>query len=250
MYFANRRFRPKLVPSLIVLALVPGLMSLGFWQLRRAEEKRVLMAQFTMGAITAQDLTASNIKDLPPLQTVIVRGRYDSAHQVLLDNMPEQSTSQGTLTGYHVLTPLVADGGHITLIDRGWLPLGATRAQLPVVDVAEQSRVIRGRLTDLPRAGIPLGNSTSNDVWPKVMNFPTYDELRSLFGEQLLSKMVLLDPAEPDGLQRNWSKRYSFGEFGPERHIAYAVQWFGLAATLAVLYLVSQFRKPSDDPLQ
>jgi surfeit locus 1 family protein len=243
--FANRRFRPKLVPSLVALVLVPGLMSLGFWQLRRAEEKRVLTAQFAVGESTTQELTAANVATLPLLQTVTVEGRYDNAHQILLDNMPSEQ-SRRTVTGYHVLTPLIT-GNDIVLINRGWIPLGSSRAQLPDINVTEQMRLLRGRLVDLPRAGIHLSAATNDGTWPRVMNFPTYAELSAVFGQRLLTKIVLLDPAEPDGMRRDWSKRYSFGEFGPERHIGYAVQWFGLAATLVVLYLLSQFRKPSDE---
>ena len=36
-------FRPGLVPSLVVAVLVPVMVCLGFWQLSRGEQKRVLM---------------------------------------------------------------------------------------------------------------------------------------------------------------------------------------------------------------
>ena len=38
----DRRFRPGLLPTLVVLTLLPLLLGLGFWQLQRAEDKRVL----------------------------------------------------------------------------------------------------------------------------------------------------------------------------------------------------------------
>ena len=37
-------FRPGLLPSLLVLALLPSLLGLGAWQLQRAEQKRELLA--------------------------------------------------------------------------------------------------------------------------------------------------------------------------------------------------------------
>ena len=40
------RFRPGLAPTLVVLALLPLLVWLGFWQLQRADEKRALLAEF------------------------------------------------------------------------------------------------------------------------------------------------------------------------------------------------------------
>jgi surfeit locus 1 family protein len=245
-FFANRRFQPKWIPTLVAAVLVPGLVSLGYWQLSRAEDKRALIGQFAEGGVTTQDLTATNVLDLPQLQSVIVRGRYDNAHQVLLDNMPSELNNKRSRPGYHVLTPLLSDNGEIVMINRGWVPLGATREQLPLIDVLEQPRTLRGRLADLPRAGIQMSTIIDSTAWPKVLNFPTITELTKLYSKPLLPKIVLLDPDQPDGMLREWSKRYSFGDFGPERHLAYAVQWFGLAVTLMILYLLSQFRRPQD----
>jgi surfeit locus 1 family protein len=82
-----------------------------------------------------------------------------------------------------------------------------------------------------------------------VLNFPTLQELQSLYGTTLLPRMVLLDESEPDGFVRDWTARYSVTEFGPEKHIGYAVQWFGMALALLVIYIVLGLRQgaaPSD----
>jgi surfeit locus 1 family protein len=76
-----------------------------------------------------------------------------------------------------------------------------------------------------------------------VLNFPTLQELQTIYGTTLLPRIVLLDESEPDGFRRDWSARYSVTEFGPERHIGYAVQWFGLALALLVIYIVVGFKQ-------
>ena len=40
------RFRPGIAPTLVVLALLPLLVFLGFWQLARGEQKRVLLDSY------------------------------------------------------------------------------------------------------------------------------------------------------------------------------------------------------------
>ena len=40
-----RQFRPGLVPSLTVAVLLPLFLTMGYWQLQRAEEKRDLQAE-------------------------------------------------------------------------------------------------------------------------------------------------------------------------------------------------------------
>ena len=51
--------------------------------------------------------------------------------------------------------------------------------------------------------------------------------------------LVLLDAGEPDGYVRNWTAP----GFPPMRHIAYAVQWFGLALALIIIYIVTNVRR-------
>ncbi|WP_277302707.1 SURF1 family cytochrome oxidase biogenesis protein, partial [Pseudomonas viridiflava] len=41
-----KRFAPGLWPTLIVLLLLPVLISLGFWQLERGEQKRSMLSQY------------------------------------------------------------------------------------------------------------------------------------------------------------------------------------------------------------
>jgi surfeit locus 1 family protein len=245
MRIANRPFKPSLAGTLATLALLPLLVNLGFWQLRRADEKRTIIEQFSGGAVTTEALSASNARELPLLQHVEIDGRFDTNRQVLLDNMPASKDAAGfSKPGYRVLTPLLSDG-HIVLIDRGWVPLGRTREELPLVQVTDDLRTVRGRLADLPRAGIRMNGTPPKESWPRVLNFPTLQELQVFYGPTLLPRIVLLDEREPDGFRRDWSARYSVSEFGPEKHIGYAVQWFGLALALVVIYFVVGFKQAS-----
>lgn len=256
MRLSLRQFKPSLAGTLATLALLPLLLSLGFWQLRRAEEKRVIIAQFTEGATDTKPLTADNAAELPYLQHVSIYGRFDGAHQVLLDNMPASKDPAGfAKPGYRVLTPLRTESGHIVFIDRGWAPLGRTRDELPDVSVGDEPRTVHGRLAELPRPGMRLQGKPPAPTWPRVLNYPTLLELQALFDANIVPRIVLLDPQEPDGFRRDWSVRYSVGEFGPDKHIGYAVQWFGLALALVVIYFVVGFRqafanRDSNGPMQ
>jgi cytochrome oxidase assembly protein ShyY1 len=81
--------------------------------------------------------------------------------------------------------------------------------------------------------------------YPVVAAFPNHAELAQLLGESSWTKaadLVLLDPAEPDGYVRNWAAP----GFPPMRHFGYAVQWFALALTLFVIYVVTNLRRDAD----
>jgi surfeit locus 1 family protein len=57
----------------------------------------------------------------------------------------------------------------------------------------------------------------------------------------LQHRIVLLDPESPGGYVREWSP----AGMPPSRHFSYAIQWWGFAAVLLVLYFGLNFRKVS-----
>jgi surfeit locus 1 family protein len=114
--------------------------------------------------------------------------------------------------------------------------------------VSTQEREIKGRADELPRAGMQLGAQLPLALpYPVVANFPTHTEIAALLRESAWAQaanLVLLDPGEPDGYLRQWQPP----GFPPIRHIAYAVQWFSLAAALIVIYIVTNLRRAERKP--
>ena len=217
--------------------LVVALVSLGRWQLHRADQKRALYALFDSGADATRAIDAATPR-LPRYQHVEAVGAYDPSHQILIDNM---SSAEGR-AGYYVITPFALQGGGWILVNRGWVPVGASRADKPQVAVSGEEREIKGRVDDLPRAGIRMGGRPLTPPYPVVANFPTQGEIAAVLRGGVWSKageVVLLDANEPDGYLRRWQPP----GFPPVRHVAYAVQWFGLAAALAVIYFVTNVRR-------
>lgn len=235
----NRRFRPGPVPTLAVVLLLPLLVWLGIWQLQRAEYKRGLAEMFEAGSEAVSiggPHFADTVDRLPRFQQVVLKGRYASDRQFLLDNMTD-----GGAAGYHVLTPFLPQGS-VTwiLVNRGWIPKSFGTSLLPDIRVPETERQVSGRITRLPRPGLELEERAGGvPEWPRVVQFPTSGELGDALGAPLASRIVLLDPSVEGGYLRNWRP----AEFGPERHLGYALQWFALAVTLMVIYVVLSFRR-------
>ena len=88
--FGSRRFVASAWMSVLTLAGVLLFAQLGRWQWHRAAEKAALAAAFAAGTNEpASALGARATASLPRYAQVIVSGRYDPAHQFLLDNMIE-----------------------------------------------------------------------------------------------------------------------------------------------------------------
>ena len=238
----SRIFAPRPFTTLLTIVLIAMLMSLGRWQLRRADEKRVLFDSFAAGT-DATRLIDLGTPRLPRYQHIEASGHYDQARQILIDNMVNAGRA-----GYFVITPFALTGGGWVLVNRGWVPLGASRADRPAIAVAGDTRRVHGRADNLPSPGIQLGTRGKlAPPYPVVAAFPNHAELAQLLGESSWAKatdLVLLDPAEPDGYVRNWAPP----GFPPMRHIGYAVQWFALALTLAVIYVITNLRRDTEVP--
>ena len=233
----SRIFAPRAFTTLLTLALIVLLVSLGRWQLRRADEKRALFDSFAAGSDATQ-LIELGTPAVKRYQHVEAGGHYDETRQVLIDNMMNAERA-----GYFVITPFALTGGGWVLINRGWVTLGNSRAERPVIPVADDARKVRGRADHMPSPGIQMGNKPElAPPYPVVAAFPSRAEIAVLLHESswtAATDLVLLDPGEPDGYVRNWSAP----GFPPIRHIGYAVQWFALALTLAVIYIVTNLRR-------
>jgi surfeit locus 1 family protein len=76
------------------------------------------------------------------------------------------------------------------------------------------------------------------------MLYPDRAELEAALARPVLEPIVLLEPDEPDGYVRKWRVT----EMSPERHVAYALQWFAFAATLVIICALLLFRRRTPAP--
>ena len=240
--FQNRTFAPRPFTTLLTIVLIALLVSLGRWQLHRAAEKQVLFDAFAAGSDATQKIDLASAK-VPRYSHVEADGHYDETRQILIDNMVNAERA-----GYFVVTPFALQAGGWVLVNRGWVPLGKSRAERPAIPVAANPRRIRGRADNLPSPGIRMGTPAALAApFPVVADFPTHAAVAQLLGEARwtpAADLILLDPEEPDGFVRNWTAP----GFPPMRHIGYAVQWFGLALALSVIYIVTNFHRTGADP--
>jgi len=219
--------------TLLVLVLLPVTVSLGQWQLRRADEKTALIAE----RAEHQALPPVSLNQLPQQQSqlryrrVALTGSFDAAHCFLLDNQVYQGH-----VGYEIICPFVEAAAQVVLVSRGFVVAPPLRTQLPVIPEVIAPISIHGEVYLPTGEQVLLADLQAADEWPRVVQSAAVDYLQSQLGAALKTPafypwIVRLDADSPALLEPHWQ----VVNLSPEKHTGYAVQWFAMAATLVLI---------------
>ncbi len=236
------QFTPRLWPTLAVMVVLPGLVMLGFWQLDRAEQKRAIHELYlSRQAAPAMDLDVAKAlhgdKNAMLWRNVKARGTFDGNLTILLDNQVQNGEA-----GYHVFALFMPAGGNARLlVNRGWVKAGDDRSRPPPLSVPAGEIEIIATAGDIPAAGMRLAGGQAETLAVGIVRvaYIDPDQIAGLAGQDLLPYVLRLLPESDHGYLREWHVPGS----GEERHLAYAFQWFALAATLLVIYLAVNLKK-------
>ena len=127
-------FKPSLIPTIVTLVFLYLLISLGYWQLSRAEYKTNIQNMMNERQILPVIELESAPKSLEQRMFIPVttNGVFDRQHQILLDNRVVNHQA-----GYDVYTPLLRKNASAILIYRGWVKSGRTRQDIPDISIDE-----------------------------------------------------------------------------------------------------------------
>ena len=234
---ARRWVRPSWFAILLTVAGVAAFSSLGFWQLRRAADKELLLAAFA-GASAQHPLELAEARrhaaaGLYP--RVRVRGWFDPVHTYVLDDQVRDGR-QGRFS-FAILVP--EDGAEALLVNRGFLP----RAESENPPALPDGKVeLNGLYAPAPGSGLRLGGNVllHSSRWPKLTIYIDPAEIAQDAGRTLDDRVLLLDPDPSSVFVREWTPQI----MPPERHRGYAFQWFCFAVASLVIFVVLHWRRP------
>lgn len=216
---------------------------LGFWQLSRADQKQAqhaaIVAQQSAPVLRTDDLLAQPALWRQLHRRVQLQGRWLREYTVYLDNRPMQGRA-----GFWVLTPLVLNDHTTVLVQRGWIPRNSLdRTQLAPIETPEGLVVLQGRLAPTPSDMFHLGaaqeDASLDSRTSNIRQNLDLDQMAAQLGVPMSATVLQTDLAS-EGLLREWPEIAS----GIEKNLAYAFQWFALAALQLMLYLWFQFITP------
>ena len=236
-FLSSYRFRPHWGMTLLAMAGILFLSSLGVWQLHRAQEKIAMLAAFEQA--TSQPAQAWNA-DMPKpamYQSIKVSGCYLPV-LFFFDNQHHQHQF-----GYHVISPLVLSTKQVVLVDRGWVVGDPQRQVLPSAPGLNQCGEVKGQAYYPSDKNWILGQ----ELEQKDNNKYIIERIDTELASQVLQKSVYpfiirLDKNAAEGFVREWP----VVAMSPARHYGYALQWFLMAAVVLIIYVSLNLKKKAE----
>ena len=219
-----------------MLALVATL-SLGLWQLSRAEQKQAMQAAMQHAA-QLPPLGNASLFGAPDPQSLMHRraalqGRWLAKGTVYLENR-----QMNAKPGFFVLTPLKPEpAGPLVLVLRGWAPRDfQNRAALAPVATPPGLVQVPGVIAAPPSKLYEFSGAEHGTIRQNLDLVGYSVEL----GQPLFALTLRQQGAASEGLLREWPQI----DLGVEKHQGYALQWFALAALVAGLFIWFQIVRP------
>jgi surfeit locus 1 family protein len=232
----NTRLRWALV-TLVTLLGISTTAGLGRWQLSRAAEKESLQAsmdaQSSRLPVDGAALLAHGDPTHLVHQRALLRGQWLAEQTAYLDNR-----QMNARVGFFVVTPLRLEGSeHVILVQRGWVARNfEARDRVPAVTSPVGVVTVEGRIAPPPGKLFELGQPSAGAIRQNL----DVEQFHVQIQAPVLPVILMQTGPASEGLLRDWPAV----NLGVEKHYGYALQWFGMATALGLLYVWYQILKP------
>lgn len=198
-----------IVPTILVVLAVTAMVSLGVWQLDRANQKRALLSRID-AAVQAPEMAFPAVMPANPESLLFRRASFECLAPVA--QPPVGGVGPSGKAGWRHIVRCRTDHGQGLLADIGWSADFRFRP-------AWAGGPVRGIIAEMP------SRQSALERW-----------LRS----KPATELVLISVKSAPGLAP--STPPSRADI-PDNHIAYAVQWFFFAAVALVIYWLAVWRR-------
>jgi cytochrome oxidase assembly protein ShyY1 len=229
------RFKFGWIPVVMTLVAFVILARLGFWQLSRGEEKQQRLTQianYQQYDLMSFDNLLNVMKTYEPTGiTVKVQGQFATPYSWLLDNKIVKGQP-----GYDVLLAMQPQGyDQYLLVNMGWLKGDyANRDTLPSFDIPQGAVTIEAFVKAKDLASFALSEQSVNkQKWPLRTQQVDIERLEQQSGLRFYPFMLYAQQANDFG----FTHHYEPVVMPPEKHRAYAMQWFLLALAVIIVFI-------------
>lgn len=230
---ASSSRRGLLVPCVTTLVIVASLLSLGGWQLERRVDKLALIA------VLDERLAAAPVALPPPSQwsglapasdefrRVTFSGVVDTAHEARVFASASPLRKDVTGTGAWLFAPVTLAGGEVVVVNRGFVPEGASVLASTASAPVALTGYIRFAET---RSWLTPPDDLAKKLW--FVRDPQAMAQALGWGRVAPFYIDLESPVPPNGVPKPGPLQVNL----KNDHLQYAVTWFLLAFAVVVAF--------------
>lgn len=220
------------IATIVAIAVLVGL---GLWQIERKAWKEALIDTLTRRlSAPATDLPPRTAwtkldSDQEEFRHVTFSAEFLAGRDALVYSSGSSLRNDAAGAGYWVFTPARLAGGSVVVINRGFVPQerkDEMSASAGLVDVVGVMRWPEKRGTFTPK------DDPAHNLW--FARDPAAMASEKGWGDIAPFYIEMESPAPPSGLPRPAALSVNL----PNNHQSYVVTWFGLAAALAVIFVI------------
>ena len=239
----------KLLSSIIFLSCISLFLSLGFWQIDRADEKDSIVKLYKDRQLApAKILQTFKNRDIKKLhyRNFKIKGRYINKI-FLIDNKVKNKQ-----LGFNVVTPFQLEkSGEVIIVDRGWLSFNGIRDEitnnynyLNYQKIDQNAQEINGYIYPKDES-YTIGEISTNKEWPRLLQAINFQEINNeILKKDLLVRGVIfrLGRNNEFGFKREWKIVF----MDSNKHLGYAFQWFSLAIAFLIMTIIFFLRNKDE----
>ena len=213
------------IPWLLTGFSVAIMCGLGYWQLDRMVQKQQRLASIAQkqsnGTLSLEEaLLNQDPRDI----TVSFSGALDANHVLLLDNQIHKQR-----VGFDVLAPVYTNAGWL-LVNFGWVPAPDLTRTLPDIRLASEMRAFTGIISAPGENPLVKETNMALAQSPALVQYIDFAALSHALERNFLPFILQLTTPDPAFIREHKAVVMS-----PEKHLGYALQWFGLAIAAAAI---------------
>ncbi|MFC4698651.1 SURF1 family protein [Glaciecola siphonariae] len=219
----------RMIFTLMAIVCIVIMFLLGFWQLDRKYQKEQRLNQIEQRKAADPQLledvidAPADFVDFP----LLVTGEL-SDKTFFIDNRIKNGVA-----GYEVLAPLASNYGTV-LVNLGWVPGTGNRSELPRIIIPKDAQY-QGRIY-VPSDNVMISETNFNyGRFPVLIQQIDFAEIEKHLGKDVLPFTLRLDQQPDSAYIRDWQVVV----MAPERHLGYAIQWFGLGIAGLTVFLLT-----------
>jgi len=224
-------FKSKIL--IFAIIFVPITISLGMWQIERANEKKLIIANYDKLLVSAPIALQKNqmLNNWQPIETT---GTYEDT-VVYEDNAINNGKA-----GFKVYHLFRNDDGTFIFIHRGFIERNLIKNNLPEVEIPTEKKLIYGttlfKQNNTFVKNIEESDSRIIQEFNASLLIDKYPMLKDKYLHPFLFNLDIRDVNKYQPIEKPVNMTAS-------KHIGYAIQWFGLCAALIILTIYAFRRK-------